>query len=105
MPPTDGRIYRRHDELLGYIDGFINATGLAMLETDGPYGGGPCGATHHAHHHGLADSVYRQQQLQAAFFAEMRGRNVYVNQPDSYFFEGGSRSGMGYDEQQYSLPR
>ena len=76
-----------------------------MLETDGPYGGGPCGATNHAHHLGLADSVYRQQQLQAAFFAEMRGRNVYVNQPDSYFFEGGSRSGMGYDEQQYSLPR
>ena len=52
-----------YDELLGYIDVFINATGLAMLETDGPYGGGPCGATHHAHHHGLADSVYRQQHI------------------------------------------
>jgi hypothetical protein len=28
-----------------------------------------------------------------------------VNQPDNYFFSGGSRTGMGYDEQQYSLPR
>ena len=29
----------------------------------------------------------------------------YVNQPDNFFFQGGSRTGMGYDEQQYSLPR
>ena len=35
----------------------------------------------------------------------MRARNVYVNQPDNFFFQGGSRTGMGYDEQQYSLPR
>ena len=36
---------------------------------------------------------------------QMRALNVYVNQPDDYFFQGGSRTGMGYDESQYSLPR
>ena len=145
-----------YDKLFGLVEHFINQTGLAMLETDGPYGGGPCAATDHAHHHGLEDSVYRQTQLQsgarmhgrgrgrgrgrgqgdgphtafgvlpadapsarnptfpllpprvcvrAAFYHEMRARNVYVNQPDNFFFQGGSRTGMGYDENQYSLPR
>ena len=54
---------------------------------------------------GLEDSVYRQTQLQSRFYSEMRRLGVYVNQPDDYFFQGGSRTGMGYDEQQYSLPR
>ena len=87
------------------VHGFINATGLSMLETDGPYGGGKCSSVSHAHHHGLQDSIYRQTQLQSAFYHDMRRLNVYVNQPDNYFFQGGSRTGMGYDEQQYSLPR
>lgn len=61
-----------YDKLYGLVDHFINTTGLAMLETDGPYGGVPCAATDHAHHHGLEDSVYRQTELQSAFFHEMR---------------------------------
>ena len=76
-----------------------------MLETDGPYGGGSCNAHDHPHHHGLEDSVYRQTQLQGTFYADLRAQNVFINQPDDYFFQGGSKSGMGYDEQQYSLPR
>lgn len=28
-----------------------------------------------------------------------------MNQPDNYFFFGGSKSGLGYNEDQYSLPR
>ena len=92
-------------QLYGLVDHFLNVTGLAMLETDGPYGGAPCAATHHAHHHGLEDSIYRQTQLQSQFYHEMRRRNVYVNQPDNFFFQGGSRTGMGYSENQYSLPR
>lgn len=94
-----------YDKLYALVDHFINVTGLAMLETDGPYGGRPCASTNHAHHHGLEDSIYRQSQLQNKFYTEMRRRNVYVNQPDYFFFQGGSRTGMGYDENQYSLPR
>ena len=94
-----------YDKLHSLIDNFISKTGLAMLETDGPYGGGSCASTTHKHHHGFEDSIYKQTQLQNAFYHEMRRLNVYVNQPDNYFFQGGSRTGMGYDEQQYSLPR
>jgi hypothetical protein len=93
------------DKLSYLVHNFINETGLSMLETDGPYGGDKCESHNHSHHDGLEDSVYRQTQLQSAFYSDMRRLNVYVNQPDSYFFQGGSRTGMGYDEQQYSLPR
>eukprot|EP01051_Picozoa_sp_SAG22_P008186 SAG22_NODE_609_length_8597_cov_12.875382_8_plen_51_part_00 len=47
-----------------------------MLETDGPYGGSKCESHNHSHHHGLEDSVYRQTQLQSAFYADMRRLNV-----------------------------
>lgn len=94
-----------YDKLYDLVDHFINATGLSMLETDGPYGGAPCASKNHTHHHGLEDSIYRQTQMQNAFFGAMRARGVYINQPDNFFFSGGSRTGMGYDESQYSLPR
>eukprot|EP00041_Stephanoeca_diplocostata_P022131 m.524555 g.524555 ORF g.524555 m.524555 type:complete len:930 (+) comp21989_c0_seq4:241-3030(+) len=94
-----------YDHLHGLVLDFINATGLSMLETDGPYGGESCTATTHSHHHGEVDSVYRQTQLQNTFYKEMRQLGVFINQPDDYFFQGGQKTGMGYDEQQYSLPR
>jgi len=30
---------------------------------------------------------------------------VFINQPDSYFYQGGNKSPLGYNELQYSLPR
>ena len=65
-----------YDKLHQLIIHFINNTGLSMLETDGPYGGGSCASKNHSHHHGLEDSVYRQTQLQNAFYNEMRKLNV-----------------------------
>eukprot|EP01065_Artemidia_motanka_P000574 TRINITY_DN1026_c0_g1_i1.p1 TRINITY_DN1026_c0_g1~~TRINITY_DN1026_c0_g1_i1.p1 ORF type:complete len:774 (+),score=191.91 TRINITY_DN1026_c0_g1_i1:58-2379(+) len=94
-----------YDKLHGYVLDFVNETGLAMLETDGPYGGGECSSTKHAYHHGLEDSVYKQTRMQSQFYNEMRSYNVFINQPDNYFFQGGQKTGMGYSEQQYSLPR
>ena len=85
--------------------GFINETGLSMLETDGPYGGGSCASTNHTYHKQLSDSVYMQTQTQARWYSGLRERNIYINQPDNFFFQGGQRTGMGYDEDQYSLPR
>lgn len=93
------------DKLKGLVYGFINSTGLSMLETDGPYGGGTCSAKNHTHHHGLEDSVYRQTQQQAEFYKYLRSLDVFINQPDNFFFAGGSKAAMGYSEQQYSLPR
>ena len=93
------------DKLNNYAYTFINETGLSMLETDGPYGGGSCASTNHTYHKQLSDSVYMQTQVQARWYSGLRERNVYINQPDNYFFQGGQRTGMGYDEDQYSLPR
>eukprot|EP01060_Flectonema_neradi_P031213 TRINITY_DN4674_c0_g1_i1.p1 TRINITY_DN4674_c0_g1~~TRINITY_DN4674_c0_g1_i1.p1 ORF type:complete len:744 (+),score=114.83 TRINITY_DN4674_c0_g1_i1:45-2234(+) len=94
-----------YDDLHSKILNFINETGLSMLATDGPYGGETCASTEHEHHIGLEDSVYQQNRLQNQFYKEMRKLNIFVNQPDNYYFQGGSRGTMGYDEQQYSLPR
>jgi hypothetical protein len=93
------------DKLNSYAYGFINETGLSMLETDGPYGGGSCASTNHTYHKQLSDSVYMQTQTQARWYSGLRERNVYINQPDNFFFQGGQRTGMGYSEDQYSLPR
>ena len=39
--------------------------------TDGPYGGGVCGATNHSHHRNAQDSVYQQYRLQAQFYRKL----------------------------------
>ena len=39
---------------------FMDATGMDVIETDGPYHGDVCAATMHEHHNGLADSQLRQ---------------------------------------------
>ena len=94
-----------YDLLLNRTLTFLDYTGLSMVETDGPYGGYSCSSTSHRHHRGLEDSVYQQDRLQGELYRRLRNRGVYINQPDTYFLQGGSKSGMGYDESQYSLPR
>lgn len=93
------------ETLNGYVFNFLNKTGISMLELDGPYAGMTCSATNHSHHEGEDDSVYQQMRLQSQFFSDLRSLGVYLNQPDNYFFEGGSRTAMGYNEEQFSLPR
>ena len=64
-----------------------------------------CKSTSHQHHRDVSDSVYQQNRLQGEYFGILRQLGVYINQPDNYFYQGGSKTGMGYDEEQYSLPR
>lgn len=73
----------------------INRTGLSMFETDGPYGGGACASKTHDYHSGEADSIYWQTRLQGELYADLRRSNVFINQPDNYFYWGGSKTGMG----------
>jgi hypothetical protein len=40
-----------------------------------------------------ADSVYRQNLLQGQFFKTLQEKGMYINQPDNYFFQGGSKTG------------
>ncbi|MCC6728321.1 MAG: alpha-galactosidase [Chthonomonadales bacterium] len=84
---------------------FIDATGIDVIETDGPYHGDVCASTTHAHHRGLADSQVRQWEACSAFYRECRRRGIYVNTPDWYYLSGSNKCGMGYRETNFSLPR
>jgi hypothetical protein len=84
---------------------FIEATGLDLLEHDGPYPGDVCASTNHPGHRGLADSQWTQWRTSVGFYRWCRARGLYVNAPDYYFFSGTSKSGMGYREDNWSLPR
>jgi len=68
-----------------------------MVETDGPYGGYACSSTNHSHHEDVTDSIYSQLKLQSHMYRVLRDREVYINQPDDYFYHGGSKTGMVYD--------
>ncbi|MBN1418132.1 MAG: alpha-galactosidase [Planctomycetes bacterium] len=84
---------------------FIDATGMSVIETDGPYHGDVCASTVHAHHAGLADSQVAQWRACRAFYGELRRRGVYVNSPDRYYLAGSNKCAMGYRESNWSLPR
>jgi hypothetical protein len=94
-----------YDYLLNRTLTFMDRTNLSMVETDGPYPGYSCSSTNHSHHRNADDSVYHQSILQGNYYKILRERAVYINQPDYYFYQGGSKTGMGYSEEQYSLPR
>ena len=92
----------------GYFErvlNFMGATGMDIIETDGPYHGDVCASTTHEHHNGLADSQLRQWEACVRFFHECRERGIYINSPDWYYLNGSNKCGMGYRETNFSLPR
>ena len=96
----------------GWADGyfrrvlnFMDATGMDVIETDGPYHGDVCAAKTHEHHNGLADSQLRQWEACVHFYHECRKRGIYINSPDWYYLNGSNKCGMGYRETNFSLPR
>jgi hypothetical protein len=84
---------------------FFEATGMDVLEHDGSYPGDACASTTHPGHTGYDDSRYTQWQTVTAFYQWCRGRGVYLNVPDWYFLSGANKTGMGYRETNWSLPR
>ncbi len=80
-------------------------TGLDLLEHDGSYPGDVCASTKHPGHEGLADSQWQQWRRITDFYKWARERGVYLNVPDWYFLSGSSKTGMGYRETNWSLPR
>lgn len=84
---------------------FVDATGMDVLEADGPYHGYACASATHKYHRGLDDSQLVNWQRQVAFFHACRRRNLYVLAPDWYFFHGTNKNAMGYSEDNLSLPR
>ena len=90
---------------LGKLKTFIESTGLDLLEHDGPYPGDVCASTNHPGHRGLEDSQWAQWRIATDFYKWCRERGIYVNAPDYYFLAGSSKTGMGYREENWSLPR
>ncbi len=84
---------------------FFEKTGFDLLEHDGSYPGDVCASTTHPGHSGLEDSQYRQWQTITQLYRWCRGRGIYLNVPDYYFLSGSNKTGMGYRETNWSLPR
>jgi hypothetical protein len=87
------------------VSRFMDATGMTVIETDGPFHGDVCASTKHKHHAGLGDSQYRQWQACCDFYRECLTRGIYINTPDWYYLNGSNKSAMGYRETNFSLPR
>ncbi|MGV3613689.1 MAG: alpha-galactosidase [Fimbriimonas sp.] len=87
------------------ITRFLEATGFDLLEHDGSYPGDFCASTTHPGHRGLEDSQWNQYARIAALYRWARERGIYLNVPDNYFLAGSNKTGMGYRESNWSLPR
>lgn len=84
---------------------FIEKTGFDLLEHDGSYPGDVCASTQHPGHTNLADSQWKQWKTITDFYKWCRRAGVYLNVPDYYYLSGSTKSGMGYRETNWSLPR
>ena len=84
---------------------FFEQTGCGVLENDGSYPGDFCASTNHPGHTGVKDSQWKQWKIITGFYQWCRARGIYLNVPDWYFLAGSSKTGMGYRETDWSLPR
>ncbi|MCI0514773.1 alpha-galactosidase [candidate division KSB1 bacterium] len=84
---------------------FYQQTGLDVLEHDGSYPGDGCVSTTHPGHRGWLDSQWSQFTQIRDFYRWCRGQGIYLNVPDWYFLNGSNKTGMGYRETNWSLPR
>jgi hypothetical protein len=92
-------------EYFAKIRRFIEGTGFQVLEHDGSYPGDVCASTSHPGHRGLEDSQWKQYQQIVGLYRWARERGMYLNVPDNYFLAGSNKTGMGYRESNWSLPR
>lgn len=90
---------------LEQLRSFTQQAGFDVLEHDGSYPGDCCAAADHPFHKGNDDSQWVQWKAITSFYRWCRAQGVYLNIPDWYFLNGGSKCGMGYREANWSLPR
>lgn len=84
---------------------FHQQSGFMLLEHDGSYPGDFCLSEKHPGHTGQADSRWNQWREISEFYKWCRAQGIYLNVPDHYFVTGSSKTGMGYRESNWSLPR
>ncbi|WP_423735820.1 NPCBM/NEW2 domain-containing protein [Chitinophaga caseinilytica] len=93
---------------IAYLDKlkrFFSETGFDILEHDGPYPGDFCASGTHPGHEGYEDSQWKQWKQTVDFYKWLAGRGTYMNFPDFYFLSGSTKTGIGYREVNWSLPR
>lgn len=69
---------------LAYRDKIINffkVTGFDIWENDGPYPGDVCASSSHPGHTGLADSQWKQMEIQKGLYRWLNEQGVYINAP------------------------
>ncbi len=93
------------EQYFAKIQRFIEQTGVDILEHDGSYPGDLCASDKHPGHRGVKDSQWTQWKKITGFYRWCRARGTYLNVPDWYFLTGSSKTGMGYREVNWSLPR
>jgi hypothetical protein len=84
---------------------FFEYTDFDLLEHDGSYPGDHDATARPPLQKGYTDSRWVQFGIIADFYRWCRGRGIYLNVPDWYFLQGSSKTGMGYRETNWSLPR
>jgi len=84
---------------------FFDATGFDLLEHDGPYPGDQDASARPPLQKGVEDSRWVQWHIASDFYRWCRGRGIFLNTPDWYFLSGSNKTGMGYREVNWSLPR
>ncbi len=84
---------------------YFELTGQDILEHDGSYPGDICASTSHPGHKGLDDSQWMQYQTIKNFYNECKSKGIFLNIPDWYYMNGQNKTGMGYRETNWSLPR
>ncbi|MBM4063546.1 MAG: alpha-galactosidase, partial [Planctomycetes bacterium] len=87
------------------LRGFYERTGFDLLEHDGSYPGDHDAMARPPLQKGYHDSRWVQFAIISDFYRWCRARGVYLNVPDWYFLQGSSKTGMGYRETNWSLPR
>lgn len=84
---------------------YFTTTGQDILEHDGSYPGDECASVTHPGHDGLNDSQWKQYQSIKEFYHWCKSVGIFLNIPDWYYMNGQNKTGMGYRETNWSLPR
>lgn len=84
---------------------FFLQTGMSVFENDGSYPGDLCASTTHPGHKGYLDSQWQQWEIMSDFYRWCCAQGIYLTVPDWYFLNGQNKTGMGYTENDWSLPR
>jgi len=93
---------------LNYFDKLykmFGETGFNTFTHDGNYPGDVCASTTHPGHTDLGDSQFKQWKIITDFYKWCKGKGVYLRVPDYYFLTGSNQNGVGYRENNWSLPR